>query len=968
MDMLTIGAYVAKTVAPYAAKKAFNSFIKNRKSFEFRLSKVINKTIDEFKSDNPISVDDGKISFYNSQIFFDELLKYKFFSKKGYQLDEERISSKLEKNPNIILPEINQIKSFLIFFEQNIQDDAQLKKLAEDENFKSEIFLFSEKLDKLLDGLSKNPKEIPKELTPITPISKKDIVGRKADLENLRNFLLQENDTALINGMGGIGKTTLAAVYISEYYEHYDHIAWLTIENSLEEAIASNYSLLTNLKIKDTPPAEQLNACLNKLRTLESEKPKLLVIDNAKENLSEHYPNLPKAPGWHLLVTSSERIANFHKIDLDFLTEDEAIELFNKYNSNFTGEQVRGIVKCVELHTLTIEILAKSASKNRWDLETVESALTCDAKAGIDITYCKNKVDRIQTYLSGIFDISKLSDNETYLLKQFTALPNQWIKYDLLSVLLQKEELDWKEEFAGTLESIYDKGFILKDSDTDRYKMHPVLVEALTSSLNIVIDDIMLLITSVGELLSIDQAKDNPIDKFQFIPYGDAILKQYSDNTSVETSELKNYMAIVYKELGEYEKARGLLEEALQSDVKNFEANHPTIARCQSNLAVVYKDLGEYEKARDLLEEALQSAEENYEANHPAIAVSQSILGLVYSDLGENEKARDLLEEALQSDLDNFNANHPNISVRQSNLAGVYRNLGEYEKARGLLEEALQSDLENFEANHPAITRCQSNLAVVYSDLGENEKARDLLEEALKSDLENFGSNHPNIAIDQSILGLVYSDLGENEKARDLLEEALQSDLKNFEVNHPNIAVRQSNLANVYLSMGENEKARDLLEEALKSDLENFGSNHPNIAISQSNLATVYQSMGEYEKARDLLEDALRSAKENFEGNHPTIAISQSNLATVYQSMGEYEKARGLLEEALKSDLENFGSNHPNIAIGQSILGLVYSDLGENEKARDLWTKSYDIFISALGEKHPHTKTVKEFLDNLDNE
>jgi len=627
----TVSSFVANAVATYAIQKGVDSVINNEETFKERLKKVLDTTIEEYKAENPIPDENGKFAFYDSQIIVDELLKVRFFRNHGYLLNEERIASELNKNPNILHPEKEQLEHFLEVFDRNVQQDDRLKELAVDENYKFEIFNISEKLETLLRKLADQHlqlhKEVPKQLTSIVSISQKDIVGRETDLKNLRKSLLEENETALINGMGGIGKTTLAAVYISEFYEDYDHIAWLTLENTLEEAIAANYSLIKNLNLKDIPPSQQLNACLNELRKLKSAKPKLLVLDNAKSDLCSHFDKLPKAHGWHLLVTSRERIPRFHFMDLDFLSEDQAIELFEKYNrDNFSRVQVREIVNNVERHTLTIEILAKSARRNRWDMENVQNALSLDATAGIDVAHNKNKIERIKSYLSSIFDISNLNSYETYLLKQFTALPNQWIAYDFLSILLQKEKLEWKEEFAASLENIYEKGFILKDEEADGYKMHPVLVEALIPRLNITLEDVMLLIKSLSALLDIDQAKDNPIDKFKYIPLGDAVLKRIPDDTHAETSVLKNNLANVYSDLGEYEKARDLLEAALKSALENFGERHPTVAVSQSNLANVYSDLGEYEKARDLWMKAYEIFARVLGEQHPHTKTVKSFL------------------------------------------------------------------------------------------------------------------------------------------------------------------------------------------------------------------------------------------------------------------------------------------------------------------------------------------------------
>jgi tetratricopeptide (TPR) repeat protein len=68
-------------------------------------------------------------------------------------------------------------------------------------------------------------------------------------------------------------------------------------------------------------------------------------------------------------------------------------------------------------------------------------------------------------------------------------------------------------------------------------------------------------------------------------------------------------LALVLKALGEYEKAKILLQKALISDEKNFGEEHPTTAASYSNLATVLQALGEYEKAKILLQKALISDE-----------------------------------------------------------------------------------------------------------------------------------------------------------------------------------------------------------------------------------------------------------------------------------------------------------------------------------------------------------------------
>ena len=137
---------------------------------------------------------------------------------------------------------------------------------------RGEIFNISEKIDRLFELITPQ-QSIPKEITTVTRISQEKIVGRKEDIEKVRASLLERGETALINGLGGIGKTTLASVYADMFYEDYSFMLWLTIKNSLQEAMVANYSLLENLNLKDIPADHLVEACLNKLRNLQDEKP-----------------------------------------------------------------------------------------------------------------------------------------------------------------------------------------------------------------------------------------------------------------------------------------------------------------------------------------------------------------------------------------------------------------------------------------------------------------------------------------------------------------------------------------------------------------------------------------------------------------------------------------------------------------------------------------------------------------------
>jgi len=206
--------------------------------------------------------------------------------------------------------------------------------------------------------------KLSKELTLNIPKTHPDdIVGREEDLQSLRDLLCNDKRVVVVNGLGGIGKTTLVQVYVSKYYDDYEHIAWVT-QNS--ESIANDFinteGLIKNLGVETTnsEPGQIFNEIIRKLKTIQ-DKPNLLIIDNAEQSLKEHRNGLPGKPQWHLLVTSREEITGFHLKPLDFLNEKQAVELFKKHyiHQRLKEEDIKELVTSVDYHTLTIEILAK---------------------------------------------------------------------------------------------------------------------------------------------------------------------------------------------------------------------------------------------------------------------------------------------------------------------------------------------------------------------------------------------------------------------------------------------------------------------------------------------------------------------------------------------------------------------------------------------------------------------------------
>ena len=729
--------------------------------YKGRLVKCINETIQDYEKTNPTKkYPANKFPFYHSQILFDLLSKYILFETDSAGL----LVNNFEKNPNIVKPSTEELSRFYNLFLEKVRIDEILKTKFVDENYKEKIFSNATKLEVVLNKLEdikkdtekiihiiKSPYERnqSKELTAQLPLLYDKLIEREIDLEDVRKRLMKNAQVVLVNGMGGIGKTTLAQMYITKYYKNYKHLVWITISTSdfITDFIQTpGLAISLDIDLQGKTYQDYFNEIITALKRLthEQNEQSLIIIDNAEENITQYQNYLPHPPYWHVLATSRHKLDEFDVKELDFLDEQQSISLFKLHykRENISDNEIGIIVKELEYHTLTIEILAKTAQNDGLNVQ--KTINTIAENYPVDVTTRHGgKIDKITSYLSKIFVVSKLSDDEIWLLKQFYHLPSQYLSYQVIETILLPPSEKQQTNIRKILTKLTTKGWLLHNQTTGEYKLHRIIVDVIKHSVSISFNDIAPLIESLCSLLKIDQTKDNPIDKFQWVVFGKHVLIQIPFTDENEINVLQNNLATVLKDLGDYKGAKELLEKAKISDEKNFGPEHPTTAVRYSNLALVLQDLGDYQGAKELLEKAKISDEKNFGAEHPTTAVSYSNLALVLQALGDYQGAKELLEKAKISAEKNFGAEHPTTAVRYSNLATVLKNLGDYQGAKELLEKAKISNEKNFGPGHPTTAVSYSNLANVLKELGDYQGAKELLEKAKNIFEQTLGSVHP---------------------------------------------------------------------------------------------------------------------------------------------------------------------------------------------------------------------------------
>ncbi|TNJ38706.1 ATP-binding protein [Chlorobaculum thiosulfatiphilum] len=207
-------------------------------------------------------------------------------------------------------------------------------------------------------------KEIHKYLG-ILPVIPEVFIGRDEKLQEVHDKLFDgDNVLLLVNGEGGIGKTTLAAKYYQRFFDDYAHLGWVFAERSLGDALLT---LADPLKVEFSPTDDADVRREKLLREMAGlQKPCLLVIDNANDldDLAAHYHELRKCPNFHILLTTRiESFAHARTCRVGHLDEAAAIQLFTTHypvHDSAEDELLKEMLRAIGYNTLVIELLAKN--------------------------------------------------------------------------------------------------------------------------------------------------------------------------------------------------------------------------------------------------------------------------------------------------------------------------------------------------------------------------------------------------------------------------------------------------------------------------------------------------------------------------------------------------------------------------------------------------------------------------------
>ena len=731
------------------------------------------------------------------------------------------------------------------------------------------------------------------------------VIGREEALQRVREQLTAGRrtaigQTAVFQGLGGLGKTQLAVEYAYRYRNEYPSgVIWLTADQDLD-------AQLTELAVKarwvapESDHSIKLQVARHRLRTISD---CLIIFDNLEDpvTISNYLPEAPAEP--HLLATSRTEQPDFNYLPIELLTPEQSIKLLvqearREPEGQAEQDAASAIAQKLAGLPLAIELAGAYLARRPVSYAKYRDLLQSNLKKALPPRFSS-----LTNHEADLYSTLQISDeifDEEPLLRPLLDLLT-WsapapMGIELISALLS---LDNPTDLTGALGLGVALRILQQSPDSERYAIHRLLQEVRREQLPLAnraqcVEEISFAMGDWFETLRKDFTHlpnfEAEIDHLQ--TWHDNAL-EFAPQQAARLTWLQAYPSSHRSQFGDTQKT---IEQALE-EYKRYHCDTPELlAHLYSAQAFVLGAFGDFNQALALAHQAFEIRRNLFNESHPDVAESLSNIASYTYDLGDPKQALNLAQQALEIQRDLFGEQHPDFASTLGNIASYTADLGDPKQALNLAQYSLEIRRDLFGEQHPNIANSLNNIAHYTNTLGDPKQALTLTQQALQIRRDLFGEQHPDVANSLSNIAGYTDDLGDPKQALNLAQQALQIRRDLFGEQHPDFANSLSNIAYYTNELGDPKQALTLAQQALDIRRDLFGEQHPDFAISLHNIAGYLLGLGKTTPAFEHATKAHAIYKKIFGPQHSRTKGTAKLLAQIkrpgFRIPGQKNKAK----------------------------------------------------------------------------
>jgi len=407
---------------------------------------------------------------------------------------------------------------------------------------------------------------------------------------------------------------------------------------------------------------------------------------------------------------------------------------------------------------------------------------------------------------------------------------------------------------------------------------------------------------------------------------------------------------------------REVVDQAASEIDDSFEDQPLVAAQVRRTLGATYYTLGAPEKARPLLEAAIERLESAPAASRSDLFEALTALGLLHLRQGDFARAERLLTRAadVADEIEGPEAERSRIAATH-NLGYLSHSRSDYAGAEERYRAAATRARERLGETNRQTIRSTTQWARTLASLGRSREALEQTETALTAARATLEPDDPLLAQATLLRGWIDVLRGRLLDAKPLYLESAERHRRVYGPAHPETLRVEGSLSWLHMQLGELEEALEISRRAYENSVEALGDSSEITTYALISLASALESVERYGEAARLLERQIDVMSEAVGAESLQVAALMNNLAGIYWKR-EDRRCIDLWRRVVEIRRASLGAGARDTLAARMNVGLALTVFDETEQALLLYESLAEEAEAALGPSGGLTLSVKSNL------
>jgi tetratricopeptide (TPR) repeat protein/tRNA A-37 threonylcarbamoyl transferase component Bud32 len=310
----------------------------------------------------------------------------------------------------------------------------------------------------------------------------------------------------------------------------------------------------------------------------------------------------------------------------------------------------------------------------------------------------------------------------------------------------------------------------------------------------------------------------------------------------------------------------------------------------------IHTQLGEYDQAKPLLEEALGIRRSLYGDVHPDVATSVEALADASASRRDNAETVRLRREALALRRTISGDDDPKTLDALYALGLALHRAGDVRSAEPAFDQWMTAITRQPRELTENRAHQLTDAASVYESRGNLDRGDSLYREGLAIRRALYGNHHSLVASSlTNLASLIAKKPGGDKPSDSLFREAEDVLRAAYPDGHPSLATTLHLHGRNLQRTNRWAEAEAPLREALEINRRLLGPNSLDVAMSDIDVGFNLAMLGSYREAETLDRDAIRILRTNFDDHNAMVVMARDHLGEALRGQGQFAEAESLL-------------------------------------------------------------------------